>query len=133
MRYQAWEAECPNRRHRRRGAHPDRSFRRWRQGWWWNGWWWNGWWLSRPRPLGRRLRQHRGNWTELLAMGARPRQGICLLLNRPRLFQGYAEALVLRRETGAYPFAKRAEGAPLSTPLGSDWPSRNTIETVFCF
>jgi hypothetical protein len=66
-------------------------------------------------------------------MGARPRQGICLLLNRPRLFQGYAEALVLRRETGAYPFAKRAEGAPLSTPLGSDWPSRNTIETVFYF
>jgi hypothetical protein len=53
-------------------------------------------------------------------MGARPRQSICLLLNRPRLFQGCAEALVLQRETGAYPFAKRAEGAPVSTPLGSD-------------
>src|SRR6516164_4668304 len=66
------------RRYRRRGTHPDPSFRRWRQGWW-NGWW-NGWWLSRPRTLGRRLRRHRGDWTELLAVGARPRQGLCLLL-----------------------------------------------------
>src|SRR5262249_21767789 len=66
------------RRYRRRGTHPDPSFSRWRLGWL-NGWW-NGWWLSRPRTLGRRLRRHRGDWTELLAVGARPRQGLCLLL-----------------------------------------------------
>jgi hypothetical protein len=34
-----------------------------------------------------RLRRHRGDRTQLLALGARPRQGICLLLNRHRQFQ----------------------------------------------
>jgi len=51
---------------------------------------------------GGRLRRHRGDRTQLLAVGARPRQGVRLLLNRHPLFQVYAEALVLRRETGAY-------------------------------
>src|SRR5215813_3296038 len=43
---------------------------------------------------------------QLLAVGARPRQGVRLLLNRHPLFQVYAEALVLRRETGAYRFCE---------------------------
>src|SRR5262245_7006590 len=65
------------RRHRRRRAHPDRSFRRRRR----QGRWWHGWRPSRgPRLLGRRLRRHRGDRTQLLALGARPRQGLRLLL-----------------------------------------------------
>src|SRR5262249_27499456 len=73
------------RRDRRRGAHPDRSFR-WRRGQgWWHGWW-NGW-PSRSLGPWLRLRWHRGHRTQLLAMGARRRQGIRLLLNRHRPFQ----------------------------------------------
>jgi hypothetical protein len=51
--------------------------------------------------------------TQLLAMGPRPRQGVCLLLiDRYRLVSADAKAPVSRRETGAYPFTKRAERCP---------------------
>src|SRR5262245_61792093 len=80
------------RRHWRRRAHSDRSFRRWRrQGWWWNG-------QSRPqsRSLGRRLRRRgRGDRPELLALGAGCRQGMGLQLKSLSTVSGIRRGPVL--------------------------------------
>jgi hypothetical protein len=56
--------------------------------------------ITGSRPLGRRFRRYRGDRTKLLAMGARPRQGVCLLKSTSTV-SVLAEAPVLRRETGA--------------------------------
>jgi hypothetical protein len=110
-----------------RGAHSDRGFR-WRRG---QGWW-HGW---PSRPLGPwlrgRLRQHRGDRTQLLAMGARPRQGVCLLLNRHRQFQ----YLQRPRSCDARPGLSICETCERHTArlVPAESSARNTIETFFAF